>query len=408
MSIENIALGGVAALLAIVFFQPRLMRSPAWRATVTPLASIIGSGFLVAGPILAHAAGHFAVVAMLGLCALAYLFGAAIRHNIVHVEPVLAAGAPTSVFAIERMSDVSLCFAYFISVAYYLNLFAAFALRTGHVIDPFWIRVVATLVIAAVGLVGLGGGLRALERLEISAVAFKLSLIGGLVAAMAVSTFMAFASQHLIWPAQRHVHGLQELEILLGLVILVQGFETSRYLGHAYDAQTRVRTMRRAQWISTAIYGVFVLLLTRHFVGDLPKSGGETAIIDMLRPVSAFAAPLIIATALASQLSAAVADMNGAGGLIAETTSSHLSVNLGNLVTALAAIGMIWIANIFEIITYASKAFVVYYALQSLQALLSALRQRFYVRAALFALAIIVALCVLVLAIPAEAGINAR
>ncbi|MGY9048896.1 hypothetical protein P775_18550 [Puniceibacterium antarcticum] len=35
-----------------VVLLPPLARSPLWRATATPLASIIGSGFLVLGPIL--------------------------------------------------------------------------------------------------------------------------------------------------------------------------------------------------------------------------------------------------------------------------------------------------------------------------------------------------------------------
>lgn len=91
---------------------------------------------------------------MLGLCAVAYLFGAAIRHNIVHVEPELHCDPPKLVGALERMSELALSFAYFVSVAYYLNLFAAFGLRFGSIVDPFWIRVAATAVIAGVGVVG--------------------------------------------------------------------------------------------------------------------------------------------------------------------------------------------------------------------------------------------------------------
>jgi len=404
MTIQTLVLVLGAGALALIFFQPRLMRQSAWRATVTPLASIIGSGFLVAGPILAHAAGNEALLAMAALCALAYLFGAAIRDNIRHIEPLLATDPPPIVFALERASDLALCFAYFVSVAYYLNLFAAFGLRIGDLLDPFWIRLAATIMIALIGLVGLRGGLRALEHLEISAVSLKLSLIGALILAMAVAAILALAHGTFAWPAVGHVHGLREIEILLGLVILVQGFETSRYLGETYDAHTRIRTMRWAQWLSSAVYVVFMALATRYFTGDLPAQGGETAIIDMLAPISALVAPLIILTALASQLSAAIADMNGAGGLLSETSGKHFSVDLGNLITALAAIGVIWAGNIYEIITYASKAFVFYYALQSLQAMLGALRRGAFVRAGLFMLAIIAAACVLLFAVPAEAA----
>ncbi len=52
------------------------------RATATPLASIFGSGFLVIVPILAGAAGPYAVVAMAAVCALAYAVGTVIRFNI--------------------------------------------------------------------------------------------------------------------------------------------------------------------------------------------------------------------------------------------------------------------------------------------------------------------------------------
>ena len=42
----------LAVTLALTF--GRFARSDSWRATVTPLASIIGSGFLICGPLLAR------------------------------------------------------------------------------------------------------------------------------------------------------------------------------------------------------------------------------------------------------------------------------------------------------------------------------------------------------------------
>ncbi|MFS8136960.1 MAG: hypothetical protein ACMG50_02415 [Thermomonas sp.] len=402
MTAPTIALLVAGLAFAILFLQPRLLRSPTWQATVTPLASIIGSGFLVAGPILAHAAGRWAALAMLGLCSISYLFGSAIRHNIVHVEPVYADSPDRLVSGIERASEIALSLAYFVSVAYYLNLFAAFGLRLGAILDPFWIRVVSTVVIAMVGLIGLRGGLDALERLTIGAVSLKLALIGALLSALAVATIVAVHGGTFSWPALEHARGNHEFRMLLGLVILVQGFETSRYLGSAYDANTRVRTMRWAQWLSTAIYLTFMLLITHYFSGDLPKEGGETAIIDMLAPLGVLVMPVIVIMALASQLSAAVADTSGAGGLISESTNKRMPVNLGHLVTAAAAIAITWLADIYQIITYASQAFVAYYALQSLQATLSAWRLGRKGRAAVYALGIVIALLVVVFAIPAE------
>ncbi|MGX5220770.1 hypothetical protein ACVTMO_19290 [Pseudomonas segetis] len=399
----NIVLVIACLVFAAVFFYPRLIRANLWRATVTPLASIIGSGFLVAGPILAHAAGAWAWLAMLALCLLAYWFGAAIRYNITHLEKHLDDNpAPYHVW-LERLSELALALAYFVSVAYYLNLFAAFGLRIGEVLDTLWIRIVSTAVIAAIGLLGTLRGLAGLERLEVWVVSLKMTLIGGLLVALALANFHEWQAGELVWAVKHHDQGMQSLTVLLGLVILVQGFETSRYLGSKYSAEVRVRSMRWAQWIATAIYIAFLLLITSQFSGGLPKQGGETAIIDLLKPIGSLLGPLLILTALSSQLSAAVADMNGAGGLLAEASGRRFPVRIGNLLTALVAIGITWFANIYEIITYASKMFVAYYTLQSLQAMLMSWRKGHKLRAVFFACAVLIGLCVIIFAQPVEA-----
>lgn len=403
MTLASWVLVGVAAVLVGVMFRPRLVRSELWQATVTPLASIIGSGFLVAGPILASTAGRLAWLAMLALCAVAWLFGSAIRHNIRFIEPQLHDDPPVVIRIIERLSELTLAFAYFVSVAYYLNLFAAFGLRVVDVVDPFWIKVVATVVIACVGTVGTLWGLDGLERVAVSAVGLKLGLIGGLLVALVVATIVLLTRGQFTWVAPDHPHGWHELSILLGLVILVQGFETSRYLGDAYNADTRIKTMRWAQLLATGIYLSFILLITSFFTHTLPDAGGETAIIDMLRPVGLAVSPVIIITALASQLSAAVADTNGAGGLLAEALGGRIKVRIGNLITAMAAIAIIWLVDIYQLITWASKMFVAYYGLQSAQAAMSAWKRGQRGLAAVYALGVVIALAVIVFAVPAKA-----
>ncbi|NRH27240.1 hypothetical protein [Pseudomonas sp. MS19] len=402
MQTTSVVLIVATLLLGVVLFNPRLTRLPMWRATVTPLASIIGSGFLVAGPILAHAVGIWAWLAMLALCGMAYWFGAAIRYNIVYLEPRLADQPGNFQLGLERLSDLALALAYFVSVAYYLNLFAAFGLRLGEILDPFWIRTVSTVVIALIGVLGAFGGLSGLERLEVWVVSLKLTLIGGLLVLLAYVNFEAWQSSELVWAVKRHDQGWESFSVLLGLVILVQGFETSRYLGSKYSAKVRVRSMHWAQWIATAIYLLFLLLITSQFSDGLPKQGSETAIIDTLKPIGVLVAPLLILTALSSQLSAAVADMNGAGGLLSEVSKKHVSVRVGNVVTALVAIAITWFANIFEIITYASKVFVAYYALQSLQAAYTAWQNGHKGRAALFAVAVMIGVIVIIFAKPVE------
>jgi len=249
-----LGLGDLTLLLGtglglIILLQPRLIRWPLWRATVTPLASIIGSGFLVSGPILAHASGRWAWAAMLGLCLVGYLYGSALRHNILFVEPQLAKKPAWPVLWLERTSELVLVAAYFISVAFYLTLLGAFALRSINVEDQLSIRLLTTFVLIILGLLGFFRGLRALEKIEEYSVGFKLSVIAGLILALFVVSALAAGSGEFSWPEFEHTVGFQEAQILLGLVILVQGFETSRYLGHAYSAKTRVKTMRAAQWI---------------------------------------------------------------------------------------------------------------------------------------------------------------
>jgi hypothetical protein len=398
----------VAIAAGIVLLRPRVMHAPTWRATITPLASIIGSGFLVAGPILAHAAGNLAWVAMAGLCAVAYLFGAAIRRNIRFVEPMMNNGnAGSAIVGLERLSHFALAFAYFISVAYYLNLFASFFLRGVGVVDEQAVRVISSATIVLIGAYGMWRGLKGLETIEEIAVGVKLSLFSGVIAAMAVSGLIAFIGGGIDLSPLDHTTGWHEVQILLGLVILVQGFETSRFLGSGYGADERIRTMKYAQWLSTAFYIVFIFLMTPFFTGKLPAQGGETAVIDILDPLGWFISPVIIAAAVGSQLSAAVADMNGAGGLLKDSTDKRVSLAAGYGLTAVAAVAITWAANIYEIIVYASKAFVIYYGMQSVLAAIVAWRRgeaQDRRLAALFVFATLLAAAVLAFGLPAEGG----
>ena len=53
-----------ALIIAAIIAVPLYRRLPVWRAVITPLASIIGSGFLVLGPILDAGFGKFAPIVM--------------------------------------------------------------------------------------------------------------------------------------------------------------------------------------------------------------------------------------------------------------------------------------------------------------------------------------------------------
>ena len=99
------------------------------KATMTPMASIFGSGFLIIVPVLAGAVGKYAVFAMAGVCLLAYAVGNVIRFNIQHAEPVLESDQPPHRLKLtEAASDIALVGAYVISVCLYTNILASFLL----------------------------------------------------------------------------------------------------------------------------------------------------------------------------------------------------------------------------------------------------------------------------------------
>ena len=359
--LDVIALLVLAPALALLL-APGTRRRDGWRATVTPLASIIGSGFLVVGPILAGVAGRGAAMAMAGLCALAWLFGSAVRFNIAHAEPLRGTTRAPRLQQLDRIAELGLALAYFISVAYYLNLLGAFLLKGFGMVSPDLARMVTTAILAGVGALGWFRGFRGVERVEIYAVSFKLAVIAGVLAALAAVWLAEPAVRAVTLPAKHP--GWHELRVLLGCVILVQGFETSRFLGRDYPAPLRIRSMRWAQGLSTAIYVAFIALLLPHVPpGHTGAAVEETEIIDILGRVGPLLGPLLVLAAVASQLSAAVADMGGAGGLLAEL-SERLPPRRAYVAIVVVAIALTWMANLFGIIAIASRAFAVYYALQ--------------------------------------------
>ena len=119
-----------------------------------------------------------------------------------------------------------------------------------------------------------------------------------------------------------------------------------------------------AQIISTAIYLTYIGLITFVFTRSELKFS-ETAIVDMMSLVAPILPVLLVAAALSAQLSAAVADTSGSGGLFEELTNGKVSNRLGYLLLIAIGIALTWAADVFQIIAYASRAFALYYAIQS-------------------------------------------
>lgn len=362
----------VAAAAAVALFTRTLQRSVTWQATVTPLASIIGSGFLVSVPLLAHEVGNASVFAMAGLVGAAYLVGAAIRFNIRYAEPLFAEPGPDEELRIaeslERLSHFVLAFAYFISVTYYLMLLSSFLLNGFGVADEFFTRVITTAILAALGSLGLLRGLASVERVEKYTVGINLALIAGLLGGLAWYNGQAFADGSWSLGQVGRPFSMHSVQVLLGLLIVVQGFETSRFMGDEYDADTRIRTMRYAQCVSAAVYVLFFLLMTDLF----PSLGADesiTAIIGGVGHVAVVLPLLLTVGAIASQFSAAVADSVGCAGLIEDIASRRINLRHAYPLIALVAIGITWNADVFRVITLASQAFALFYLVETCVAL---------------------------------------
>lgn len=377
----NAAILTVVIATGVLLASPRLAKSTLWRATITPLASIIGSGFLVLGPILEVSFGLFAPLVMLALTAVAYAFGAAIRYNIHRMDT----GWVRSLLVerIEKAASVVLAFAYVISVAYYLNLFGSFGVSLTSLDSANDARVLTTAVFAVILFVGWTKGFAALERMEQVSVGLKLTIIAGLLFGLAVHFAETVRSDGILFnPAQ--VSGWSALTLVFGLIVTVQGFETSRYLGDTYDAKTRIRSMKLAQIVSAVIYVVYIVLMVYTFVPGTIELD-ETAIIGMMQIVAPILPVLLVAAALSAQFSAAVADTSGSGGLIAEISGNRVSPRLAYTLLVAVGVTLTWSFNIFEIISYASRAFAAYYALQAMIAAITAYAERRHGAASAFA-----------------------
>ncbi|WP_339721998.1 hypothetical protein [uncultured Paraglaciecola sp.] len=352
----------VAIAAAALLLYPKVANNLLWRAAITPLASIIGSGFLVLGPILVASFGQFAPLFMMTLCIVAYLFGAAIRFNIVRLAAL--SGVRTAFEEkLETLSSWALAFAYIISVAYYLNLLGSFAVSLTPLNDAFNAQLVTSAVFAIILLVGWIRGFHALERMEQVTVGIKLSIIAGLLFGLGWYFIDKAVASELV-RGSTTVTGWQAIVLTAGLLVTVQGFETSRYLGDEYLPLTRIHSMQFAQWISTAIYMIYIAFLSYLFIPEnLVLS--ETAIIDLMAVVAPVLPLLLIAAAISAQFSAAVADTGGSGGLITELTKGWVSPRAGYAVLVSIGLVLTWAMSIFEIISYASRAFAFYYALQA-------------------------------------------
>jgi hypothetical protein len=400
----NIVIITVAlALGAYLALSRRLAGSSNWKATVTPLASIMGSGFLVSAPLLAGIVGNLAVVCMALLLVLAYMVGDAIRFNIRHFEPIENKGHGVAQ-DIAFLSRIVLTGAYFISITYYLQLLAAFLLNAVGNKNAAAANGITTVLLLTIGGIGMWRGLGKLESVEKYAISLNLGMIGALLVGLTIYNVQLVLGGNWVLPPISSSIDLHDLRVLLGLLIVVQGFETSRYLGDEHPAEQRIATMRTAQLMSTGIYLVFIALATVLFHDGLGSD--VTAIIGMTKPVAVVLPLLLSIAAIGSQFSASVADSAGAGGLIEDITHRKLSIRYAYLLILLVTVALTWETNVNEIIAYASRAFALYYTLQCSVAWVVAWQERNLHRRPLrlVTFAFLAVMCLLVFALGIPSG----
>jgi hypothetical protein len=334
------------------------------RATATPLASIFGSGFLIIVPILAVTVGSLSALAMFGIVVAAYLVGEVIRFNIRHVEPILASGnasRPTAV--LEVSSDIALVLAYTISVSLYLRILASFLLGVAGVDTELNESVVASIVIVFIVLMGVSKGLDPVEKLEDWSLGITILIILVVIAAFGIYDVVVSTGPGIIFPPTPNIPAWGVITTLAGTLIVVQGFETSRYLGNSFDSATRIRSSRLSQIASAIVYVVFVLLATplMHFL-QAPMKGND--LIFLAAKVVIFLPALVALSAVLSQFSAAVADTIAGADTISEFTRKKVNARSAYVLIGVAAFILTWTVPTLQLIALASRAFALYYLLQ--------------------------------------------
>ena len=373
----NIILVVIAASVLLFMYQPRFTKSRSWQATLTPLSSIIGSGFLIIAPLLASVVGTYSPLAVTGIVVLAYAIGGVIRFNIIHAEPLIHdREAYHVIYKIDLFANVVLSFAYVTAVAFYLSLLSSFLLTyIGFGDSPDLERSLTTVIIVFIAAAGYLRGLGGLEKLEAYSMSLQLSIVAALLIGVLIYDFNFLQSERSFVFEVKDRDWLTKAFILAGILLVVQGFETSRFLGEKYSAQIRVNTMRQAQLISGTLYIVSVVALlpiVQHLNLENIKIAEIVAATGLAATVLPF---MLIVAAIMSQFSAAVADTVGAGGLACESCKEILPTNKAYLAVSILAIILVWTADLLEIISFASRAFALYYLLQCVVAIIASHNQ---------------------------------
>lgn len=162
-------------------------------------------------------------------------------------------------------------------------------------------RLISTTVIAVLVAVGVRRGFSGLARLEIVALAVTLAMMAALIAAPATKVIGLSRDNLLTLPGTVKTGVFSQAALLGGILIAVQGFETSRYLGAEDERDVRIRTSRWSQYISTAVYVALVLVCTPLMATAVHGAPSDTNLLELARrSVPLLAVPLALTGVSAS------------------------------------------------------------------------------------------------------------
>ena len=338
------------------------------RATVTPLASILGSGLLIIVPVLERTLGSLSVFGVAGVCAAAWVVGTSVRHCVRVVEPALASGSPDQVNAwLDRNGDAVIVVAYVISVALYLRIMAQYVV--GYA-DPggstLWQRVLACAAVVLIVVVGITRGFAGLNLLD------RVSL--GAVLALTTLLRRDASVPRRSRPVRRRTgaaagSGRRDRDDPAGA-----GWDPDHGAGVRDGAVSRRPVRRRDSRLGLPARatgrGVDLpgLRRGRHPGGAGNRRSTRRHTIGHHRPGAPWLALPLVLSAVLSQFSAAVADTVAAEGNL-RGLSRFMRGPTPYLVSGGAAILLAATTPTFTIVAVASRAFAAYYAIQAVLAM---------------------------------------
>lgn len=311
-------------------------------------------------------------MAIVAVCALAFAVGTAVRSNIVHVEGRDRHSLPGR---LGTASALTIAVAYAISVGLYLQIMASYAFDYLDVGTLDGQRLVCTIVVVLLVTVGVARGFGGLSRLETFALATTLVIITAVLLSFLVEDLSRASDLSL--PPAPDSSWFDRVAILGGILIAVQGFETSRYLGAEYSAEVRVRTSRWSQVISSAVY-IALVALCLPLMATASGMEPDDTLLGLVERVLPFLVLPLALTGVFSQFSAAIADLVTAVGNVVDLGRSRIREAPIYLAVGGLAITVVWIFTPLQLVAVASRAFAAFYALQCLNAALTrpALRHR--------------------------------